>query len=310
MANAIEVSDSLSNTNEQIEAVAKAIGRSRVRRQVFEAIYHHKSPVKTVETIRERTGLSRMRVLQAGRHLVLKGAVKQLKKDGDTAYQKIDFVHSRKREILRYAVNPAKLAKLPTKRRGVMVLPKYVRVPSNGAQVSRVTVDDIESFALVKNVKSKQSLPNTVSEEDVKHGVQAILGEPGDFKDWGGEDSDLYSGRLRMNGKRHVATFAFKGPGERGALVPGRMGKNGDQLTRMFRHDADVFLAQHWREIKPSVPELMRSLAVAKSVSSGKLIRYGVIDGVDTERLRRAYPSKFGPKRSKPKAVKKRRRAQ
>jgi hypothetical protein len=93
MANAIEVSDSLSNANEQIESVAKAIGRSKVRRQVFEAIYHHKSPVKTVETIHQRTGLSRMRVLQAGRHLALKGAVKQVKKDGDTAYQKIDFVH-------------------------------------------------------------------------------------------------------------------------------------------------------------------------------------------------------------------------
>jgi hypothetical protein len=84
------------------------------------------------------------------------------------------------------------------------------------------------------------------------------------------------------------------------------MGKNGDQLMRMFRHDADVFLAQHWREIKPSVPELMRSLAVAKSVSSGKLIRYGVIDGVDTERLRRAYPTKFAAKRSNSKKATKR----
>jgi hypothetical protein len=298
MANAIEVSDSLSNANEQIEAVAKAIGGSKDRRLVFEAVYHHKSPVKTVQMIHEWTGLSRMRVLQAGRHLHLKGAMKQLKKTGDTAYQKIDFIHARKKEILRYAASPAKLDKLPTKRRAnVRVLPKFVKVPSSGAQVTRITIDDIESFALVKKFKAKHSLPDTVSEEDVKHGVQAILGEPGDFKDWGGEDSDLYSGRLRLNGKRHVAAFAFKGPGERGALVPGRMGRNGDQLTRMFRHDADVFLAQHWREIKPSVPELMRSLAVAKSVSSGKLIRYGVIDGVDTERLRKAYPTKFAPKR-------------
>jgi hypothetical protein len=58
MANAIEVSDSLSNENEQIEAVAKAIGGSKDRRLVFEAVYHHKSPIKTVQTIHERTGLS------------------------------------------------------------------------------------------------------------------------------------------------------------------------------------------------------------------------------------------------------------
>jgi len=129
--------------------------------------------------------------------------------------------------------------------------------------------------------------------------VQNILGEPGAFKDWGGEDSDLYSGRLRLNGKRHAAAFAFKGPGEPGALVPGRMGKNGDQLSRLFRQDADVFLVQHWREIKPSVLEMMRNLAVAKSVATGQLIRYGIIDGNDTERLRRAYSAKFKPAKRK-----------
>src|ERR1043165_953381 len=300
MANAIEVSDSLSNTNEQIDAVVRAIGGSKDRRLVFEAIYHHKSPVKTVQIIHKRTGLSRMRVLQAGRHLVLKRAVNQAdkKKYGDTAYRMIESIQGQKQKILRYVADPAKLEKLPTKRRAnVLVLPKYMKVPSAGAQVSLITVDDIESFSRVRKVKSKTSLPNTVSEEEVKHGVQAILGEPGNFKDWGGEDSDLYSGRLRLNGKRHAAAFAFKGPGEPGALVPGRMGKNGDQLTRMFRQDADVFLVQHWREIKPSVSEMMRGLAVAKSVSTGKLIRYGVIDGVDTERLRRAYPTQFTPKR-------------
>jgi hypothetical protein len=295
MANAIEVSDHLSNVNEQIEAVAKAIGRSKPRRQVFEAIYHHKSLVKTVGQISDRTGLSRMRVLQEGRHLALKGAVKQVKRDGETAYQRIDAIFGHRTQILSLAGNPAKIAKLPTKRKAQVMLPKFVKVPSAGAQVTRISVDDIESFARVSKFKAGASLPKAVSEEEVKLGVQAILGEPGAFKDWGGEDSDLYSGRLRIGGKRRAAAFAFKGPGEPGALVPGRMGKNGDQLSRLFRQDADVFLVQHWREIKPSVLEMLRSLAVAKSVSTGSLIRYGIIDGVDTERLRRAYPTKFKP---------------
>ncbi len=43
-----------------------------------------------------------MRVLQAGRRLYQKGIVRQTKKDGDTAYEKIDFFHVHKREILRY----------------------------------------------------------------------------------------------------------------------------------------------------------------------------------------------------------------
>jgi len=29
------------------------------------------------------------------------------------------------------------------------------------------------------------------------------------------------------------------------------MGKNGDQIQRMFQLDADIFFAQHWREIEP-----------------------------------------------------------
>jgi hypothetical protein len=39
----------------------------------------------------------------------------------------------------------------------------------------------------------------------------------------------------------------------------------------------------------------MYTYAVSKSVSNGgKRIYYGVIDGQDSERLRQAYPKKFG----------------
>jgi hypothetical protein len=50
------VSDSLSNTNEQIEQAAKAIGRSKERRQVFEAIYHGKQRVKSAAEISKKQG--------------------------------------------------------------------------------------------------------------------------------------------------------------------------------------------------------------------------------------------------------------
>jgi hypothetical protein len=53
------VSDSLSNTNEQIEQAAKAIGRSKERRQVFEAIYHGKQRVKTAAEISKKQGFLR-----------------------------------------------------------------------------------------------------------------------------------------------------------------------------------------------------------------------------------------------------------
>src|SRR5579864_3036472 len=209
MAAAMEVTDSLSNTEEQIERAAKTIGRSKVRRAVFDAIYHHKSPVKTVEEIAQRTGFSRMRVLQAGVFLARRQIAKQEKKNGDTAYRKIDFFHAHKPQILTLAGNPRKLAALPTKRKVVVRLPKTVAVPSAGAKANRITIDDIDSFAKVRRKKFAGHLPSTLSEAQFKRGVQSILGEPGQFKDWGGEKSDLYSTRLRMDGKRRAAAFGF-----------------------------------------------------------------------------------------------------
>jgi hypothetical protein len=136
-----------------------------------------------------------------------------------------------------------------------------------------------------------------MSETQFKHGIQRIIGEPGQFKDWGGEKSDLYSTRVRLTTKRVAAAFAFKGPGLKGKLVPGRMGKNGDQALRLFQEDAEVFFVQHWREIDPTVIDLMRNLAVAKSVATGKKIFYGIIDGNDSERLHLAYLQNFVSRR-------------
>lgn len=297
MANAVEVTDSISNTEEQIERAAKVLGRAKDRKKVFDAIYHHKAPIKTVEQIARRSRLTRMRVLQEGKYLHQRGLVRQTKKDGDTAYEKIDFFHAHKKQILRLAGNPRKLAKLPTKRKVVINLPKSVTIPSGSAKVNRITIDDVDTFQKVRKIKFAGSLPKNISENDFKRGVQAIIGEPGQFKDWGGETSDLYSTRLRIKNVRRAAAFGFKGPGQPGALVPGRMGKNGDQLQRLFQEEADVFFVQHWREIRPSVIDLMRSLAIAKSVTTGKPIWYGIIDGQDSERLRTAYPGKFKTRR-------------
>jgi hypothetical protein len=292
MANAIEVSDSLSNTEEQIERAARTVGRGD-RRRVFDAIYHHKARVKTVSEIVAKTRLDRIRVLQEGRHLVRRGIVRQAKKNGETAYEMIDFFHAHKKAIMRFSAEPKKLANLPTKRKTVTVLPKSVTISAAGAQVYRITIDDIRSFSRVRKVKVAGSLSSSVSEAQFKRGIQSIIGEPGKFKDWGGEKSDLCTTRIRLNDKRLAAAFAFKGPGERGKLVPGRMGKNGDQAPRLFQEDADVFLVQHWREIDPSVIDLLRSLAVAKAVTTGKRIWYGVIDGHDSLRLCQAYPVQF-----------------
>jgi hypothetical protein len=255
--------------------------------------------VKTVAAIALKTGLSRLRVLQEGRHLFRRGIVRQTKKDGGTAYEMIDFFHAHKKQIMAFAAEPKKLAKLATKRKTITFLPKLVTISSAGAKVHRITVDDICSFARVRKVKVAGPLPSTMSEAQFKRGIQTLIGEPGKFRDWGGERSDLYTTRIKLTAKRPAAAFAFKGPGEKGKLVPGRMGKNGDQAQRLFQEDADVFIVQHWREINSTVIDLMRSLAVAMAVTTGKRIWYGVLDGHDSQRLCQAYPSCFVKHRRK-----------
>jgi hypothetical protein len=298
-----EVADSRSHPENQIETAVRAIGRSTARRKVFEAIYHHKAKVKTVGEIAKKTRLSRMRVLQEGRHLHSKGVVMQTRRDSDTAYAKIDFYHAHKRRILALVSDPKKLTAMVDKRRPKVIvnLPKSVAIPSAGAKVKRVYIDDFAAFAKAKKVKGADSLPPEVSEDQFKSGVQAIIDEPGQFKDWGGERSDLYTTRLHFKGKRLSAAFAFKGPGLKGKLVLGKMGKNGDQLPRLLQEEADVFFVQHWREIDPLVIKTMRNLVVAKSVTTGKPLWFGTIDGKDSHRLYLAYPAEFTSKTAKKK---------
>jgi hypothetical protein len=287
------VSDFRSNAIEQVEHAVKVIGRSLVRRKVFAAVYYHKTKAKSVSEIVIQTKLSRMRVLQEGRHLVKEEIVGQTKKDGEIAYEMYENYHRRKRQILSLVDNPKGLSKLPTKRKLEVRLPESVFVPSTGAKVSRITIDDVASFSRVRKVKSNGAFLSRVSEADFKNGVRRILRESDGKKDWGGERNDLHTTRLELKSKRLTAAFAFKGPGTNGTLTPNKMGKNGDQIQRLFQTDAEVFLVQYWRKIDESVLEQMRTFAVVKSLADGKRIYYGIIDGDDSHRLYRAYLESF-----------------
>ena len=166
------------------------------------------------------------------------------------------------------------------------------KVPKNAVQTKVITVDDIDSFSKTRKVKSTATVL-TMKESIFKTGVQRVIGQGGTFKDWGGETSDLYTTRLRVGGGRKASAFAFKGKGLTGVLTPARMGKNGDQIQRLFVEDADVFLLQYGEEIASSVIQQMATYAQAKSIATGRLIRYGIVDGGDSVRLVAAYPKAF-----------------
>jgi hypothetical protein len=291
----IETTDIRSNPNEQIAYAATVVGKSEARRKVFEEINRGKKRVKTVGDIAKKTGLDRIKVLKAARYLYNNRIVKQLKINGKLAYEKDDFYAQNKKTILRLAGDKRALAKYPTKRNPraktvVINLP----VPQKEINVKQISIDDIDSFKKVTEIPLAPSVKKVpLLENEFQKGLQRILDEQGEFNDWGGENDDLFSTRLILDGKRMNVAFGLKGRGTKGKLTPKKMGTQGDQIQRLFRTQANVFLVQYWGQIDQSVLEQLKLFAIAKSVFDGKRVYYGVIDGQDTLRIIQAYKQYF-----------------
>jgi len=294
----IEVTDVRSSPADQIRHAAIVLGRSEDRRQVFSAIYRGKKKFKTVSELSKMTGLSEVRVLQeagklAGNGIVVKIKVKG-KKGTETAYKKDSFYSHNKEKILSLAQDRGKLEKFPTS-----VTPKIttgtirISFPKKMVNAERITIDSLDSFNRVKRIRSVRSSRSSIYEKQLKEGIKKILGEKGKFQDWGGETDDLFSTRIKIRGKRMAVAFGLKGRGTKGILVPKKMGKRGDQIQRLFRSPADVYLIQYNGQIDETIIEQMHGLAVAKSALEGRKIYYGAMDGEDTQRLIAAYPEAF-----------------
>lgn len=293
---ATPVADRSSNKNEQIVNAAEAIGRSDHRTRVFKAIYTGKSKTKTVIDIMNATGLPRTRALDAGKALADSELVTETKVKGIRAYEKIEFFQRHRDRVLRLAANKRAREAVPTKRnpKQTQQVSVAVELRARKAQVpaKHITIDDIDSFAATKSVSMNQPYVK-IPESIFKAGVAQILDEKGSFKDWGGELRDLTSTRLKIKGTRRIAAIAFKGPGQTGKLTPKKMGTNGDQIQRLAKCSADVFLVQYWGQIEDSVLEQLQSFVRLKAYFEGRQLWYGIIDGQDSTRIMKAYASSF-----------------
>lgn len=117
-----------------------------------------------------------------------------------------------------------------------------------------------------------------VPEETVKVALLDILGEPEVQKDWGGEQCDIWTDRIIIDGGRHQAAFALKGPAKFHPMTVADLGKNGDQIARLAQTAADLLVVQHCHTIKPEVVEMLRTYAM----KPGHVRRYMVLNGYDT----------------------------
>jgi hypothetical protein len=293
----LPVSDPRSNRNDQIRHAVEALGRSQDRLKVFKAIYRGKRAIKTVSAIAKVTKLLKIRVLQEAAKLSGNGIVHAVKVGGETGYRKDSFYATNRSSILRLVGNPTKLAKLPTKTHPrVQGATKTVVIKGVGrqAKTKEIFIDEIDSFKAVRKIKPAAIagyIP--INEKQFKLGIQKLLGEKGKFTDWGGEKGDLLTTRLYLGGKRIAAAFAFKGRGMNGVLTPAKMGKNGDQIQRLFESAAKIFILQYWRGIDERVREQVQAFAMLTSLRLGEKILFCLIDGGDTARLIQAYPKQL-----------------
>jgi hypothetical protein len=152
-----------------------------------------------------------------------------------------------------------------------------------------VEMGQIDSFRGALEVPAEQvaGFANSLvlPERVVKQLLARLLGEPFVPNDWGGEHDDLYTTRVTFRGQPTPTSFLLKGAGLKGMLTPARLGKNGDQLTRMLRQPADLFIVQHVGAVSAAVRQQLQEAVVARRVHGHTVAVGSVWDGSDTARL-------------------------
>jgi hypothetical protein len=305
----VRVSDTASHRRDQIANLAELF-RNPNRQRLVKAIYFGKKRNKSVPFLAKKLGISTKRVTEIGKPLVNQAfAQEKALENGKrvTVYVKDEFVQHVLRESLRLANDRKIFDAYHTKTNpNIMVISKTFKLTIPFKPRTRsVTIDDVKEFAKARSVQTVPTKlkPPRLPERTVKRGIVKILGEQMDPKDWGRESNDVFTTRITVAGSRRRAAFALKGPAKTGPLVPKMMGKNGDQIQRLFTSPAQVFFVQYEGEIKESVLQQMSQLALAKAATGERsLLRYHRPEGhVQTEtgvsqilqEVRRSWPAKI-----------------
>jgi hypothetical protein len=162
-------------------------------------------------------------------------------------------------------------------------------------QHSRVYIDDIDSFNKVKSV-TIESISHYLSngrielyEDHIQTSIEEILSVPFHKNDWPGEENDLYASSLIFNNHRIASAFLLKGKGEpANTLQIANCGKHGDQIVRLFKSPARLFVIQFVGNISENVIHDVQGKINERRLS-GEKVWYCIIDGQDTARLLSAY---------------------
>jgi hypothetical protein len=160
----------------------------------------------------------------------------------------------------------------------------------------RIYIDNIDTFKKVQDVTLdditdliNESGRIDVKEDVVQTAIEQIAKVALKKHDWSGEENDLYTANIELLGKRTPTAFLLKGRGTKNKqLQIANCGQNGDQIVRLFKSPANLFIVQYVGEISEHLitdvegkSQLLRS--------KGDIVSYCIINGQDTARLLRAY---------------------
>lgn len=128
-------------------------------------------------------------------------------------------------------------------------------------------------------------------EEVIIHAFAEIIGESYVPNHWPGENEDLYTSRILLNGQRVQASFAFNGPGK----VPAKetrlsdLGARGNQLLKMMRiTSSKLYVLQSVKYVSQDIIDTFET-AIRDRRHNGHHCYYCIIDGQDTATVLYAY---------------------
>jgi len=287
-------------SEETIQKIATELSGSDRKYAIFKAVYSGGNRPKTaaaIVAIAALPNLTEQVVLQLATPMAHQQYFEKLKHEGRVAYKKHHHINAVKDKILRLAKNPAQLEKHVSSRTPRQtVLVKVDSRKRTEISVREIFIDDVEELKDVLDLKPSKMpalVPARLPEKIFKYGIASVLGNQGKFQDWGGEKNDLYSTHVTIGGRRISTAFALKGPAAAPPLTIAKLGKNGDQIPRLFSTTAEAFFVQGEGPIEEAVKEDMVAHAIKKSKETGKEILYGLIALEDSHRLRVRYASHF-----------------
>lgn len=162
--------------------------------------------------------------------------------------------------------------------------------PSMLAPSLQIDPSDIEQFVGMDSqwmpTAKELNLLKHVPERQVKELLCNLLEEPSVPKDWGGEESDIFSANVRVDGRRQTAAFMLKGPAKFHEMTMKDCGANGDQIYRLFNIPADIYVLQHCHAVGAAVRKTMEAFAFERAFVQP--CRFMIMDGYATANLLRA----------------------